>query len=79
MWNLTQNLFREHINSLEQRQWQNIPSLDKYAQKLLEPILQLMTSKEKERRETHLPEMRIDATCVEQIHNGERGAAQARV
>ena len=60
-------LFREHIESLEKRKWQIILGLNKYAQKLSEPILQEMTTKKKELREAHLQEIRIAATCVKQI------------
>ena len=45
--------FREHIESLEKRKWQIIPGLNKYAQKLSEPIFQEMTTKEKELQEAH--------------------------
>ena len=45
--------FREHIESLEKRKWQIIRGLNKYAQKLSEPIFHEMTTKEKELQGAH--------------------------
>ena len=52
------NLFGSTANSLETRQWQNVLGLDRDAQNLLEPILQYIMVKEKERREAHLHEIK---------------------
>ena len=60
------SIFRERVESLENSGRISWPPQE-YAKKILEPILQIMMVKEKERREAHLHEIRITATCVDQL------------
>ena len=65
-------LFREHIESLEKRKRQIILGLNKYAQKLSEPILQEMTTKGEGAPGSALTGNQ-NRCHVRQADNGERG------
>ena len=58
--------FEKTFQSLMKWQWQNIRCLHR-SQRWLEPTLQHMVVKEKERREAHWHEIRNAASCVKQL------------